>query len=107
MKRRYFYYAGSKLTAYRTKYQNNGRLAIVLCAKDKYDGDPVFGIVTVNLDDGLELKEDEAYLDTNNCLGIDVVFMETGLAVPTGLYGRSGFCKYPLFKFDLSKLPEA
>ena len=106
MRRKYFYYAGSKVTACRSKYQNNGRLAIILLAKDKYDGDPVFGNVTVNLDDGLEWGPEYAYLDTNNLPGIEECMMESGLAVPTGMYCRSGYCRYPLFKFDLSKIPE-
>ena len=107
MKRRYLYYAGLKCTACRTTYSNNGRLAIMLRTKDiKYDGGPVFGKVTVNLDDGLDLEPEYAYLDTNNCPGIEECMMESGLAAPTGMYCRSGYCRYPLYKFDLNRIPE-
>lgn len=104
MKRRYFYYEGMKLSAYRTTYVNNGRLAIVLLMKDPED--PVWGIVTVNIDDGIKLEENYAYLDTNNCPRIDIAIFEAGIGVPTGMYGMSGYCRYPLYKFDLSKIPE-
>lgn len=46
----------------------------------------------------------EAYLDTNNFPeGVQLV-KKYKLAEPTGEYGQSGFCTYPLYKFDMKKL---
>lgn len=40
-----------------------------------------------------------AYVDTNNCPFADQL-LEQGIAVDTGLTKQSGFCTYPLWKFD-------
>ena len=104
MRRRYVYYLGAKATLVRSFYTNNKRLAVLLEWKDPNNGPAMK--VTVNLEDGLELQENYAYLDTNNCPGIDEVLLQSGLAVPTGMYCGSGYCRYPLFKFKLSKIPE-
>ena len=34
----------------------------------------------------------------------DAAMIEVKLAVPTGYYGKSGYCCYPEYKFDLPKL---
>ena len=103
MKLRYLYYLGAKATLVRSFYTDNKRLAVLLEWKDP--SDPPMKI-TVNLDDDLQLEDNYAYLDTNNCPGIAEVLMHAGLGVPTGTYCRSGYCRYPLYKFDLSKIPE-
>ena len=101
--KKYTYYRGIGVKVIRTTYQNNGRTAVVMYPKNHPD---MHQIITVNLDDGLEWGPEYAYLDTNNLPGIEECMMESGLAVPTGMYCRSGYCRYPLFKFDLSKIPE-
>lgn len=103
MKRRFIYFAGDKATVKRCTYINNGRLAIVLEWKDL---EGFNSTISKNLEDGLELGDEYAYLDTNNYTGIDDILLQSGLAVPTGMYCRSGYYRYPLFKFDLSKIPE-
>lgn len=52
------------------------------------------------------LAENEAYVDTNNCPWV-VDFLESkGLAKSTGKMKRSGYCVYPVMKFDREKMAE-
>lgn len=80
----------------RTQYGYNNNLA-VMAYED--DGEP-YGRLTVNID---KLPNDEAALDTNNWKDAESVAKSLG-AVPTGKMLASGFCTYPVYKFDLSKL---
>ena len=47
-----------------------------------------------------------AAVDTNNFTNAVDVIKEYGLGVDTGLRVQSGFCSYPVFKFDLNKVNE-
>ena len=53
-------------------------------------------------------KENEslAFLDTNNFPQGPAIVKELGIGEPTGLYKSSGYCTYPLYKFDLQKVAE-
>ena len=84
----------------RTTYVNNGNLAVVL--KDENDGP--FATLTVNLSE--KLAEDCAYVDTNNCPFAERFILGNKLGEPTGRFGFSGYCCYPLYKFNLSKIEE-
>lgn len=83
------------------KYCENGNLAIKM-----YYFDDEFGsyMPYANLTVNLEGKRDEgcAFVDVNN-LGYDVCdWIEMyGLGKWTGRFGRSGFCTYPEYKFDM------
>ena len=81
----------------------NGNLAIqmIICE----DGEP-WNTLTVNL--GGTCKKDCAFIDTNNN-GDSILpwLVRNGLAVPTGVLGRSGYCVYPEFRFRDSALKEA
>lgn len=51
------------------------------------------------------------WLDTNNVPGIEMFIQEHGLGEPytrfgSPVIGHSGFCSYPLYKFDRAKLME-
>lgn len=84
------------------KYNDNSRLAVQAFEED---GVP-FAVLTVNIP-GETLSGDNdkfAFIDTNNIPGADKFLIENGLAKPTGYHGRSGYCFYPEFKFDLEKL---
>jgi hypothetical protein len=53
---------------------------------------------------GGQLKENEAYLDTNNCPWV-LDFMENkGLAKRTGKVGYSGYCTYPVVTLDMEQI---
>ena len=84
------------LSLFVTEYTNNGRLAIILIDQDGED----FADMTVNLP-GERCPEGCAFVDTNNLEGIDSWLAENGIAEHTGISARSGFCTYPLMKFNL------
>lgn len=83
-----------------TTYHNGGGLAIVMTDWTSGEAEP-WNVLTVNLDS--VCPKDCAYIDTNNN-GEEIVIwiLLHELAVPTGRYGYSGFCRYPEYRF----LPE-
>lgn len=82
-----------KVDIKKSAYANNDNLAIELIEDD---GSP-FAMLTVNIH---KLPYGYAYLDTNNCPWV-VDFVEgNNLGEFAGTYGVSGFCVYPLFKFN-------
>ena len=94
-------YANYNVVIRKTQYANNGNLALLL---ETPDGEPVANL-TVNLPDEI-LASNCAYLDTNNLPEAEWFVQSNGLAKPTGEYGNSGYCSYPLYEFDLDKLGE-
>ena len=46
----------------------------------------------------------QAYVDTNNFPEAEEFIKKHKLGKHTGLFGFSGFCKYPLYEFDLEKI---
>lgn len=78
-------------------YRNGGSMAVTMNTQDDEDG---YAVVTVNLSHPLQRGE-YAFVDTNNLSGIDDWLEENGIAEFTGITARSGFCTYPLMKFNL------
>lgn len=79
------------------RYCDNGGIAVSLWS-------PSVGplaTLTVNLED---VEFGYAYIDTNNCPWAEEFLKENGIAEFTGRTRRSGYCVYPLYKFDLEKL---
>lgn len=61
--------------------------------------------VTVNLPGNrLPLDDGEAYVDVNNCPELERFIVENGLGVSMGIIGSSGWCAYPLYKFDMDEV---
>jgi hypothetical protein len=91
-------YGGQYKVYVNVAYYGNHNLAIQLIT----DKGETFSNLTVNLE---KLPPNCAYVDTNN-LGPEIVdwITKNGLGVPTGAYQVSGFCRYPMFMFDLNKL---
>lgn len=90
-----------EVNVFRATYANNGSLAVFL---ETTDGEP-FCRLTVNLPDSIA-SEEYQYVDTNN-LPWALDFIESNdLGVVTGIVGYSGFCEYPLVKFNLDKIKE-
>ena len=54
--------------------------------------------------DSLLVHENEAFLDTNNCPWATHFVQEYCLAEPTGITEKSGFCEYPLYRFNIDEL---
>lgn len=65
------------------------------------NGEP-WSDITVNIP-GHSISDDTAFIDTNNNPWAEEFLVENGIAKPTGLTARSGYCIYPLYKFDMSK----
>lgn len=87
-----------------TAYQDNGNLAITMTAWESGAPEP-WSTLTVNLDS--ICPKDCAFIDTNNN-GSDILawIIRNGLAVPTGIYERSGYCEYPQYRFRSEILKE-
>ena len=56
--------------------------------------------------DRLTVHEDEAYVDTNNCPWAEDFIKEYRLGDDTWIREQSGFCTYPLYKFDMDRIKE-
>jgi len=78
----------------------NKNLGIIML--DEYE-QPV-GSITVNLPDE-KIEKDCGFIDVNN-LGEGILeFLDVyNIAKPTGYAAKSGFCEYPLYKFNMSEL---
>lgn len=82
-------------------YSNNDNLAIQLFCKEEGFFEP-YSTLTVNIH---ELKDKTlAYVDVNNNPNILNWITENEIAIPIRETAISGYCEYPLYKFDLNKL---
>lgn len=91
---------GDSVTLSRSTYRYNNSLAVLMFCED---GEP-YGNVTVNITDGI--ADDElAYVDTNNIPWLEKFLEKNKIAKPTGIVGFSGFCTYPLYKFNVESIP--
>lgn len=84
-------------------YADNKSLYVGLTTME--DGFPSpYGNVTVNL-----IRDVPAYcafVDTNNMPELKDFLAKNGIAKPTGLEQKSGYCSYPLYLFDEKKMRE-
>lgn len=85
------------VTPVATRYMNDN-LAVLLFEPDREE----FGALTVNLGD--DLPPDTGYLDTNNLPDAEGFVLRHGIATYTGEFRGSGFCTYPLYRFDMGRL---
>ena len=87
-------------------YVNNGTLAVsMLECTPKGKVKDYFGTLTVNLVNQEPSNKDEQYIDTNNN-GNEIIqwLKDNKIAEEVGIYGYSGYCGYPLFKFTKEAL---
>lgn len=85
----------------RKKYAAGGLAVVAL--EEEYGCWLPYGNLTVCLE-GQKLADDEAFLDVNNFPDVERFVEMYGLAKPTGRLRASGFCVYPLYKFNLDIL---
>ena len=81
-------------------------LAIVLDEVDQNENvTEQYAVLTVSFGDFLALKNC-AFIDTNGDPDFPVWLIRNGLAIPTGVLQRSGFCEYPEYRFRADRLQE-
>ena len=85
-----------------------GELAVQIFDIDEVEEFEPFAVATVNLDcyTGFHDQDEKqfAFLDTNNnCEELIELIEKNGLASNTGTVRQSGYCTYPLYKWDISK----
>lgn len=88
-------------------YANNGTLYVEMVeTTPKGKIKDYFDTLTTNLMFSFA-NENKQYIDTNN-LGNNILkwLKDNGIAKPTGEYGYSGYCTYPLYKFTKEALAE-
>lgn len=76
----------------------NGNLAVTVMNVDSSGAIDTWTSATVNL--GMPLPEGYAYADTNNNDWLLPLLKEHKLATMTHMTAESGFCKYPLLKWN-------
>ena len=84
-------------------YAYNGNLALQAYTRD---GEP-FADVSVNVMGALSAEEgkDHICLDSNNLpMSSFEEIVKAGVLTPTGRQAQSGFCTYPIYKVDLTKI---
>lgn len=77
--------------------EDQHNIGMNLYVEDEYGLEP-YATLTVNFGEFIGAK-DCAYIDTNNCYFAEQL-LKQGVATDTGLTKQSGFCTYPLWKFD-------
>ena len=82
----------------------NGTLAIQMISVKNGHLDEPFSILTVNLDNPFTQNSTRAYLDTNNNSWAEKFVKKNKIAEDTYITDASGFCRYPLYSFNLSRL---
>lgn len=90
-----------RVLATANRYAANKTLAVSLTTEE---GEP-FAVITVNIT-ASDFKADDhtAFLDVNNCPWAEEFLRKTGLGKPTGILGHSGYCTYPLYTFDTTRM---
>ena len=91
------------LTLYKSHYTYGGGLAVIA---NTPEGE-CFAVLTVNLETfDLDGNKEYAFIDTNNNPWAEKFLVDNNIAQHTNIKVPQGFCTYPLYKFDLTKLEE-
>lgn len=90
-----------EVIAEKTQYFIYDNLCIHLRTTDTHED---YAILTTNID---PLPSDEAAVDTNNYPEAIEFITENELGTDTGKRIKSGFCEYPVYKFNLDKMPSS
>ncbi len=90
-------YNGKKFLICKSTYVADDSLALLLFTEDgEYER-----TLTVCLPSGIMGDAGNlAYLDTNNFPDAEKFVKKAKIGSFTGIYGYSGYCQYPLYKFD-------
>lgn len=94
-------FEGRTISLQAMTYENNGTLALMVFYDENGDDSDV---ISVNLNNTMMQNDECCFIDTNNIPWAPRFLEKFNLAEPTGVYQRSGFCTYPLFRIHLDKL---
>lgn len=95
-----------KVTVTVNIYETGDNLYVgLLCLNENGIPEEYYANLTVNLPE-YELDPYEAFIDTNNFPLAELFLEDNQLACHTGTYGGSGYCIYPVYRFDRDKLME-
>lgn len=78
-------------------YFNNNNLALIMHGLEE-----PYAVMTVNL--GALFDPTMAFVDTNNFPEVIKLIEDYNLGEPTGITRVSGFCVYPLYKFNIEEV---
>lgn len=84
------------------KYQADGSMAISIYNEE----DGPIARLTVCLPNERKPKENEAYIDENNCPWAMDFIEKYSLGIDTEMFGLSGYCMYPKVAFNMAKIEE-
>lgn len=83
-------------------YSNNGSLALELI---DVDGNESFAVITTNLPFSDTLEKNQQFVNINELPDICEWLEKNKIAKKVkGASATSGFCTYPVYEFDLSKI---
>lgn len=98
-----------KISLFANKYVDNGRFAIQTLLYTSSGFEP-YANLTVNLvDEEIPSSNEEVFyqfVDTNNWPESEEFIKKADIGEKTGVVGHSGYCTYPLYKFDRKKIEE-
>ena len=83
------------------QYQYDGSVCVQIM--NQTDG-AIARITTCIPDCSSSLDNDESFIDLNNCPWALDFIKKYNLGTVTDKYGYSGFCKYPVVKWDINEL---
>ena len=98
------YGASIETVAFEPAKYRNGRLALQMLSQMEEGQVGPYGVPTINIPDISPLDESCAFIDENNFPDIGFWFELQGIAEPTGRTAQSGFCTYPEYRFDTTKI---
>ena len=95
-----------KCKLYTDSYYADNSLFIGIMTEDEGYPEPLADITVCIPDSIYSLKENEAYVDTNNCPWVLDFIRQYELGTELGITCNSGYCFYPVIKFNMDKVKE-
>lgn len=96
-----------KVTIWENKYTNNNRFALGLDCLTSEGWQP-YANITVNLvDETIPFDTEEVvygFVDANNFPKAEEFIRKSDIGEKTNFEGHSGYCTYPLYRFDKKKI---